>query len=125
MKDVGRAMGVGRDGASEKTSLIAAEMSLYSATEGHNGGRSSKNSSALVCNSCVVTTDNVLVLFELQQLKQLSNINLALCILSLFYVAVNVVGLDWNGHNTQARDKEEIPMHLLEFWATLVFSLGE
>jgi len=71
------------------------------------------------------STDNLLVLFELQELKFLSNINLALCILSLFYVAINIVGLDWNSKSGAYRDASEVPMHLLEFWSTLVFALVE
>jgi len=70
-------------------------------------------------------TDNLLVLFELQQHKKLSDINLILCILSLFYVAINIVGLDWNGRDLDHRDATEVQMHLIEFWATLVFSLVE
>ena len=115
-----------RHDVTEGTCLISSEMRVYSATEGvENGLRRPTSSSYAACESCSATTDNLLVLFELQQLKQLSNINLVLCILSLFYVAVNIVGLDWNGHNLRFRNADEVPMHLLEFWATLCFALVE
>ena len=69
------------------------------------------------------TTQNLLVLYELEHLRLLSNVNLWLCIFSLLYVAVNVTGLNWNRQSQVYRDIHEVPMHLLEFWATLVFAL--
>jgi len=71
------------------------------------------------------TTSNVLVLFELEQLTKLSTINLALCLFSLMYVAVNSVGFFWNCQPKEYRESIEVPMHNLEFWATLMFALVE
>jgi len=70
-------------------------------------------------------TDNLLILFELQELKHASVVNLVLCILSLLYVAINIVGLDWNGHSGEYRARTHLFMHYLEFWSTLVFALVE
>lgn len=56
-------------------------------------------------------------------MERLSTINFALCLLSLFYVAVNIVGLLWNCRSQEYRESIEVPVHNLEFSSTLLFAV--
>jgi hypothetical protein len=60
---------------------------------------------------------------RLDRLHNLSLKNLHLTILCMMYMGVNVVCLTINSMDEDFREANELVFHLLEFWATFVFSV--
>ncbi|CAK0841683.1 unnamed protein product, partial [Prorocentrum cordatum] len=60
---------------------------------------------------------------RLDRLHNLSVKNLHLSIVCMMYIGVNVVCITLNSMSEEGREANELVFHLLEFWATFVFSV--
>ncbi len=74
-------------------------------------------------------TSNVIVLARLQQLRNMSAVNIILAMLTLVYIGVNITCIILNGYDNDVWPQEGVVskqlFHNLEFWATFVFSCAE
>uniref|UniRef100_A0A0G4HQR4 Uncharacterized protein n=1 Tax=Chromera velia CCMP2878 TaxID=1169474 RepID=A0A0G4HQR4_9ALVE len=76
------------------------------------------------CDSLGVPTSsgNVLLLYHLGNLTRKSTANFILACLCIFYIGVNIVCLIINSM-PEFREANDLTFHLLEFWATFMFTV--